>query len=319
MRKLITIALAAALCASAGAARAAAPAAKADGSIVEELVVTAAHPSPAWWQVTKGEATVWILGGPMGPVPKDVRWNDAPLKKRIAAAETLILPSGATVSFSDVFSLLRLRGQLKEKSPLEASLPTALAARFAAARTALGKPADRYDGWTPVWAGRLLQQDYFDRWRLRGGASAVAEARAAASQAHVKVERVTRKALPVLKSAAQEMRQEDKALLCLGGYLEAVETPPQRYRSAATAWAQGEVRGAIDLPRGADICREAIMDEFASSSINDQVAAISEALESGGTAVAIVPLRQLLVRDGVLQRLKRRGFEIIDPANLVEN
>jgi hypothetical protein len=233
-------------------------------------------------------------------------------------AKALILPSGATAGIGDIFGLLRLRGQLKEKAPLEPSLPEPLRARFVAARTALGKDAGRYEGWSPAWAGMLLQRDYFEQAGLRGGASVPGLARDAGRRHHVEVQRATHPAMPMLKSAVGQMRDEDKALTCLGGYLEAVEVAPDRYRRAAQGWATGDVRAAIDLPRGADICRELFTEEFTADSIKDEVDAIATALQAPGSGVAVVPLRQLLVKTGVLQQLKARGFEIVDPASLTE-
>lgn len=287
-------------------------------TVVEALVVTAAKPNPAWWEVRDGESVVWILGGPMGPLPKSVQWNATPLERRIGGAKTLILPSGASVGLGDAFSLLRLRGELKQKTPLEQSVPPELAARFAVARTALGKPASRYDGWTPVWAGRLLRNDYYDHWKLDGGQAPERTARDLARRGRVKVEHVTHRFVPVLKSAAREMREEEKVAQCLEGNLENVETPPERYRAAAEAWARGDVRRALDVPKGGDICRELFMDAFVAASVTDQVEAISEALKTPGASVAVVPLRQLLLRDGVLEQLARRGYEITDPSELVD-
>jgi hypothetical protein len=317
-RPHLILALAACAAIFAGGARAAPSPADAD-TVVEELVVTAATPSPAWWRVSNGESTVWILGAPMGPLPKDLKWDLKVLDKRMDGAKALILPSAATAGIGDIFGLLRLRGKLKEKASLEPSLPEPLRIRFAAARTAMGKDAGRYDGWSPVWAGMLLQRDYLEQAGLRGGASIPGLARDAGRRHHVEVQRATHPAMPVLRSAVDQMRDEQKALNCLGGYLESVETPPERYRRAARAWAVGEVRTAIDLPRGADICRELFTDEFTANSIRDEVAAIDTALQTPGSSVAVVPLRQLLVRSGVLAQLKAKGFEIVDPASLTDD
>jgi hypothetical protein len=35
-----------------------------DANIVEELVVQAKSPGPAWWKVSDEDTTVWILGSP---------------------------------------------------------------------------------------------------------------------------------------------------------------------------------------------------------------------------------------------------------------
>ncbi len=317
-RPLVTLALLVWTVAFGSRPAAAAPPADAD-PVVEELVVTAATPSPAWWRVSHGESTVWILGAPMGPLPKGLKWDQRLVDKRMEGATALILPSAATAGLGDVFGLLRLRGQLKEKAPLETSLPEALRVRFVAARTALGKDPGRYEGWSPAWAGGILQRDYLEQAGLRGGASVLGLVRDSGRRHHVDVQRATHSAMPILKSAVGQMKEEDKALACLAGYLEAVETPPERYRRAAQGWATGDVRTAIDLPPGGSICNELFTEDFTAQSIKDEVEAITAALQTPGSSVAVAPLRQLLVRNGVLQQLKALGFEVVDPASLTDD
>ncbi|MDB5437887.1 MAG: TraB/GumN family protein, partial [Caulobacteraceae bacterium] len=51
----------------------------------------AASGGPAWWRVSDGKAVLWILAIPDGMM-MDVRWNDAALRTRLAAAELLLSP-----------------------------------------------------------------------------------------------------------------------------------------------------------------------------------------------------------------------------------
>jgi hypothetical protein len=309
-----TVLLVAALMAM-GSPAAAAPARPApEGVIVEALVVTAARKSPPWWKVSNGESVVRIMGAPMGPLPKDLTWDRHVLEERLTGAKAVILPSGATIGIGDLFGLFRLRGKVREDQGLEPSLPPDLRARFVAARTALGKDEGRYAHWNPVVAGALLQNDFVDRWDLRSGGLVTREARALARKHGVPAQRTLHKAMPVLRSAVDEMKDEERAQACLAGALEAVEVDPARFRAAAEAWSVGRLREAIDLPRGGDVCRELIYGEFAQTTIDEQAAAISEALQTPGAAVAIVPLRQLLVKNGVLEQLKAKGYEIVDPS-----
>ena len=54
--------------------------------------------------------------------------------------------------------------------------------------------------------------------------------------------------------------------------------------------------------------------------IETQTAQISEALQTPGKIVAVVPMRQLLAEEGVLQRLRAQGFTVSDPgAHLTED
>jgi hypothetical protein len=125
--------------------------------------------------------------------------------------------------------------------------------------------------------------------------------------------------MPVLRNAVGQMQDEEKSLACLAGYLEGVEVPPDRYRRAARGWATGDVRAAIDLPRGGNVCNDLFTEDFTVQAIKDEVEAIAAALETPGSSVAVAPLRQLLVKNGVLEQLKARGFEIVDPASLTDD
>src|SRR5690348_1052467 len=90
-----------------------------EGTVVEALVVQSIDHGPAWWRVRKGEATVYILGGPMAMLPKDLKWDEKTLERRINHSKSLIMPSAATIGLGDIFTLFRLRGQMKGDEPLE--------------------------------------------------------------------------------------------------------------------------------------------------------------------------------------------------------
>lgn len=287
-----------------------------EGVVVEELVVTAAQPGPAWWKVSKGESTVFIMGAPMGYLPKDLEWDTSVLDRRLDGAKALILPSGASLGLGDVFGLIRLRGQLKGDGSLESALPEPTRSRFIAARTALDKDAGRYAKWGPVWAGQMLYGDYADAHRFEGAYLAFRPVQRLARRHRVPIERQTYKGMPMLKAVVGEMSDEEKAIVCLDGYVEAVTQDPALYRASAEGWAGGDVRAALDVVRGPDICNAALADNFTRDSIRDQVEAIAAALETPGKAVAVVPLRRLVVEDGVIEQLRARGFQVIDPASL---
>ena len=53
-----------------------------NATLVEELVVNARAPGPAWWRVSKGDAVVFVLGIP-GLGPSGTVFDDTLLKKRL--------------------------------------------------------------------------------------------------------------------------------------------------------------------------------------------------------------------------------------------
>lgn len=285
-----------------------------EGTVVQGLVVTALDHGPAWWKVTKGESTVFILGAPMGMMPQGLKWDEKVLERHMNHAKALISPSGATIGLGDIFGLFKLRGQMKGDAALESALPEPYRSRFIKARNALDKPAGRYANWGPVWAGGMLQRDYAGKYDFEGQGQVSNRVRHYARRFDVDTQRETYKAMPMFKSIVGEAADEDKALTCLSGYLETVETDPARFRAAAKAWADGDVRGAIDVPRGSAVCQAMFADNFVRNSIRDQVAGIEKALETPGKAVAYVPMRRLVLKDGVIEQLRAHGYTVLDPA-----
>ena len=61
------------------------PAADPDSVLVEELVVTALEPGPAWWRVKDADTTVYVLGVP-SLAPKRMQWDRTVFERRLAGA-----------------------------------------------------------------------------------------------------------------------------------------------------------------------------------------------------------------------------------------
>ncbi len=124
-----------------------------EGVLVEELIVRAKEPGPAWWRVKDADTTVWILAAP-DTLPAGVTWDDRYLKRRIAGANQLIIGNRIALKggLKDIPKRLKARAALKSKSPMEAGLPPELRARFVAQRERIGQPEKRYAGWQPLMA-----------------------------------------------------------------------------------------------------------------------------------------------------------------------
>ena len=84
-----------------------------DATLVEELVVTARLPGPAWWRVSDGDTTVYVLGAP-SVAPKHQEWDRQLFERRLEGASQVILPfNGLKVRLMGApgaaFSYLRLK------------------------------------------------------------------------------------------------------------------------------------------------------------------------------------------------------------------
>jgi hypothetical protein len=282
-----------------------------EANVVEELVIQAREPGPAWWKVSDADTTVYILGVGEDPLPPGVSFDRRFLDRRMKGANSLIVGTrvGLRGGFGDIPALLRLRKQMRSKAPMEASLPEPLRTRFAAARTRIGAPAGKYDAWKPMLAGLQLLND---AQKTHGGAPVTPAALKAAKREKVKVvSPATYRAVPVLEAAMASLTPQMHEQ-CLDLALRDAETPPARSQAAARAWARGDVAGALTEPRafekcllllggGADLWRRVT---------RDNAAAIAAALQKPGHSVAVVSLRALVAEGGVLQELERRGLEV---------
>ena len=283
--------------------------------VMDELVVPARTPGPAWWRVTRGGATVWIMGLPSG-LPRGVKWNPAGLSRHLNGARRLITPPTYTAGIGDVFGAFSLRGKMKSGDPIEPSLPEDLRARFASGAEALGQSPQHYDRWKPAVAGLIMVGDFRKRAGLQE-TQPLAEVRSQANHAGVKVTpAASYKAIPFLRSLAGDMT-DGVNRACLADSLQEIEAGSARLYGAAEAWARGDVRGALTAERGYEKCL-ASFPEFTAQvrrTMADEATAIDQDLRSPGVSVAAVPLRMLLAKDGVLAQLSARGAEIRTPAS----
>jgi uncharacterized protein YbaP (TraB family) len=285
-----------------------------DGTIVEELVVQAREPGPAWWKVSDADTTVYILGVTEEHLPKGLNWDQRYLQRRLKGANSLII--GTRVSLkakvSDVPALLKARGKLKSKAPMESTLPEPLRARFVAARERIGQPASRYAGWGPLMAG---QQLLADTGKGEQGPSMLGAILKQARAEKVKVVDPARyEAMPFIRAALESLTPAVHQQ-CLEGALTDAEAPKGRVRAAAEGWARGDVAAALREPRSFEKCLLLLGGgaDLWRRMTGDQAAAIAAALDQPGHSVAIVSLRPLLAQGGVAQQLEARGVEVVGP------
>lgn len=285
-----------------------------DEVLVEELVVVGRLPGPAWWRVSDADTTVYVLGVP-SVATKQLAWDRGVLERRLDGANEVIVSvdpvkvralgaAGAAVNY------LRLRS----RTPFEAQLSGAAKDRFVAARTRLGKPADRYRTGNALAAGLMLVEDWLDDVRLTTTDPAKPIRQLARSK-RIRVTERTYDAGALLGALARTPASAGSA--CLGAVLEQIDAGPGRIQAASRAWALGDVPGALSAERVYERCLAAAPGAAGLDARYkaDQAAAIAHALEKPGHAVAVIQLRPLLSQGGVLDRLRSQGFEVRTPGD----
>ncbi|HEY3949940.1 TraB/GumN family protein [Phenylobacterium sp.] len=283
-----------------------------DSVIVEELVVTARLPGPAWWTVSNGTSTVYVLGSP-SLAPKKMAWDRTVFDRRLAGASQVILPyQDVHVTFAGslgaAFNYMRLKGG----GPFEATLDPQTRARFVAAREKLGQPARRYDTRNALAAGILLATDYRDRNALTTTDPAKL-VKLLAQRARVPV---AQKAYSIGPLMGEMIRTPPAAArTCFDEVLAQAEAGPAVTLAAARAWAGGDVRGALGNERTLERCFAVVPGAaaFDARVKADEAAEIAQALKKPGHALAVVPLRPLLAQGGVLDQLRAKGFTVTTP------
>jgi len=283
-----------------------------DAVLVEELVVTGRLPGPAWWTVSDGDTTVYVLGAP-SLAPKHMDWDRAIFERRLAGANLVILPFQdvkvtVTGALGAAFNFMRLRGG----GPFEATLDPATQARFAAARTRLGQPADHYGTRNALAAGLRLATDYRDHDALTNS-DPTKLIKLLAGRAKVRITQRSYNLGPLMGAILRTPPAAGRA--CFDEVLGQVEAGPGVTQAAARAWAQGDVRGALSNERTYERCIALVpgAQSFDAQVKADQVADIERALKAPGHAIAVVPLRPLLAQGGVLDQLRSKGFTVKTP------
>jgi len=281
-----------------------------EAAIVQELIVTAPNGGPAWWSVTKGGSTVWILGTP-SDLPKGVSWDQRVLDRRLSQSRQVLMPPVAHAGLLDIFGIIAAQRRLKSRAPLEARAPAPLGSKFIAAAATLGRAPRDYDHWNGLMAGVMMSVDF----RRKAGLDLFAPLpaiRRAAEARHVPVSDVANYPfMPTLRAGVAEVTPE-REWVCLDAAVGEIAQGAEAFRAAARAWAMGDVRTALTTPRGYEVCFNSIPAgaAIAKRVTSDETRAIERALQTPGRVIAVVNLRTLLAEGGVLAQLRADGYAI---------
>jgi uncharacterized protein YbaP (TraB family) len=280
--------------------------------VVDELVVNARLPGPAWWKITDGDTTIYLLGT-LHSLPENQPWDRSVLERRMTGAFALILPPEGKAGIGDIPGLLALRGRLKSDRPLDAAVPD-LAPKLDKVRAQLGKKPDAYREWSPLGAGIMIANDYRQRARLDPAEPERTVGRLARKH-RVKARPVASYKLMPLAKAAVRGHSSAAGRVCLEGVLDEAAGGAAPAQVAAQAWARGDVRGAIGGPRNFQRCMLSLpgMADLERRGTQAEIDALAAAMNTPGHAVALFPIRGLVAKGGVLDQLRARGFSVSTP------
>ena len=283
-----------------------------DAVIVSELVVVARDKGPAWWTVSNGTSTVYVLGVP-SIAPKHMQWDRTVFERRLKGANVVILPfQDVRVRFTNAFGAAWNYLRLRSSTPFEATLDPPARAAFVQARERVGQPARRYATKNPLAAALLLITDYRNRYDLTN-TDPIKLIKGLSQEAHVPI---WQKSYDIAPQLGRIIRTPDSAgRACLDEVIAQVRAGPSVTLNAAKAWADGDVPDALENERTYERCIALVPGAaaFDAQVKANQVAEIEQALKTPGHSIAVVQLRPLLSQGGVLDRLRTAGFEVKTP------
>jgi hypothetical protein len=286
--------------------------------LVEELVVNARLPGPAWWKVSDADTTVYVLGVP-AMTPGKLEVDESVFKRRVDGANVLIMGQEAQAGVVGLvaFAIGGKRYFVTDR-PMRQTLPPDLRARLEARLVVMKEKPDSMDEIKPAFAGFLVAnagEGGDVSIHLGGVTQRIREiAKGKDIQKRPPIQNLPGYSLvDAVKSlgAAPQPLQE----LCLDAGLRQAESGQGGVKASAERWARGEVAEVVAADRGFSRClasTPSIARELRDGQ-TDAVKAISAALGKPGKAVAVIELRALLAQGGVLEQLRARGFTVTTP------
>lgn len=291
-----------------------------EANLVEELVVNARLPGPAWWKVSDADSTVYVLAVP-ALAPKNLEFDTSVIQRRLDGANRLILAPGPKISVIRIVSLaVGGRRYFLSETPMRQTLPADLRTRLEARLKTAGEKPESMDDIKPAFAGFLVAN------MKQGGSVSIG------GSVGDRIEKIARSGDLEKRPKVQELEGYDvidalKAVgslpkaqqeFCLDAGLREADAGGPAIEATAKRWAAGDVVQLAAADRGYQACLSATPRVAAEirDTINRSTKAIESALKTPGKSVALVNFRPLLSEEGVLAKLRAKGFKVTTPGEV---
>jgi hypothetical protein len=297
---------------------------------LDEVLVTGERPGPGMWRVSKEGHDLWILAT-LEPLPKDMTWRSQAVEQRIANSQVVLSPPrvdadiGFFRSLTLIPSLLRARKSPDGKT-LEQILPHDLYIRWLALRVKyLGTTDDEHT--RPMLAALDLWLRALDQSGLTSNEVVWESIEKTAHKDHVPLQQVILNIkVTDARGAIHDLDKipQDAEIACFTRTLERLETDLQPMRLRANFWSLGDIEALRSLPYPDEetACLNAFLavpeyrDQYeqARRQIADLWMSNAEAaLGKNTSSFAVLPITVLLKEDGMLDRLKGKGYAVQEP------
>jgi hypothetical protein len=296
-----------------------------NATTIEEITVIGRYPGPPLWRVAAGERVLWIFGD-LTPVPKGLTWDPRNAERVLARADGAIRPmriTAPTYNPIKIFRTLRAARRLS-RNPDDATLadvlPPDLYARYDALRQRHMPGDTRSDRLRPALAALRLHGAALDDVELTTdtGVRRTIERLIKRSDAEEAQAKVETEAATVLAELAKVTREAE--LNCFATVLTTLETDLEGMKERANAWAIGDVDALqrFDYPDAQGDCLAMLFSSAGLKNLGDELYATwlgeaERALATYQTTFSVLPIRELVVADGLLAELAARGYTVTRP------
>jgi hypothetical protein len=303
---------------------------------LDEVLIVGRQPGPALWQVKSGTNVLWVLATPP-LVSKDLKWRSKQVEKVLADTQEVLaqygtgnIPKSAippelrdrknNLDSKKYWALINQTRYLPEGQTLRDVLPPDVYASFETARAAFPvrdknlEKEGELERSRPDWARNLLST----RARLAlnlTGLPVTDEVVGMAKRRKIKVTSVEYQGwsgyiIPIPATIESAMN------MCpLDALLQGLEGRGARWKARANAWAVGNVKRMRELLRPLPIRIPKCVDREASRTESREkwLAAMELSLANNRSTLAVVDASALLTPGGLLDALRSRGYEVVEP------
>ena len=302
-----------------------------DPTTLDTVMVTGEQPGPGLWKVTNRDHVLWILATAY-PLPKKMDWQAKEVETTIAQSQEVIANVSGKLDISFFHKLTLLPAAMSaRKNPDGKTLKDVLApadyARWTALKAKYIGSDSGVEKFRPMFAAQELNQKAMDKSGLVGNGVVWDKVKDAAKKNHVRIVEPEAK-IPV-DDPGQMIRDfktttGDLDAACLVATMRRFESDMSVMQQRANAWAVGDIEAlkTLPLPQVRDVCVQAVrsndrLSEQMNVAIDKLVSAwtteADTALTKNASTFAVIPMENLLAKDGPLDRLRKKGYTVDDP------
>jgi hypothetical protein len=309
---------------------------------LEEIVVTGEFAGPGMWQVTHPDHpghTLWIVGGPP-PLPSRMRWRSQNVERVALQSQEILMRPGVSLKPDEkigVFRMLslvpaamKLRKNPDKATLQELLLPDIYARWQVQKKLYLGRDSG-VEKMRPFLVAEKLRDAAFKELQLGGGGAwssifQIAEKKKiAVTTPNLEFTFKTDDLRGQIKAFSRQKLADEE---CFAQTVELTEalSNKQLEEARARAWATADLAKLRELPPLPDPdvpCFKAIVDSLSMSTTvpadlrekMDELwfAAAGNAVTKNESTLAFVKMSELLGELGLLESLRKRGYEILAP------